>query len=193
MATQLHYPQALPLSIPLSISFIVSSVQLSGRNPTQIFTVTNPSSVILPCPTPKAPSSLMSSPPYLLLPAHVCLDEIFWKNIKKVETLPSQPLNIKEVAMKWRKRLASRVLPKGPTRRKSVTKRTEPDLNPRESENEAVSNSLERETVATPPLRQGSPTNEGHSNKFIIPIRRLEKKKAQIIYSGGRKEGLPDT
>ncbi|KAI5654886.1 hypothetical protein M9H77_32073 [Catharanthus roseus] len=40
-----------------------------------------------------------------------------------------------------------------PTGRKSAIKRTEPDLNPLESENEAISNSLEKETVATPPFR----------------------------------------
>ncbi|KAI5682710.1 hypothetical protein M9H77_03938 [Catharanthus roseus] len=52
-----------------------------------------------------------------------------------------------------RKRLVSGVLPDRPTRRKSTIKRTKPDLNPRESKNEAVSNSLERETVATLPHR----------------------------------------
>ncbi|KAI5650002.1 hypothetical protein M9H77_36007 [Catharanthus roseus] len=67
-----------------------------------------------------------------------------------------------------------------------------PDLNPRESENEAVSNSLEREIVATLSLRQGSPTHEGYSDKFIILIRRLEREKARIIYPGRRREGLPD-
>ncbi|KAI5678236.1 hypothetical protein M9H77_09186 [Catharanthus roseus] len=52
-----------------------------------------------------------------------------------------------------RKRLASGVLPNRPTGRKSVMKRIKPDLNSCESENKAVSNSFERETVATLLLR----------------------------------------
>ncbi|KAI5664861.1 hypothetical protein M9H77_24184 [Catharanthus roseus] len=34
-------PRASPLSIPLSISFIISSVELSSQNPTRICTVTS--------------------------------------------------------------------------------------------------------------------------------------------------------
>ncbi|KAI5670857.1 hypothetical protein M9H77_11221 [Catharanthus roseus] len=66
-----------------------------------------------------------------------------------------------------RKMLAFEVLPNRPTGRKSVNKRTEPNLNSREVENEAVSNSLEREKVATPPLRLGSPTYEGTDGHWV--------------------------
>ncbi|KAI5682294.1 hypothetical protein M9H77_03522 [Catharanthus roseus] len=82
-----------------------------------------------PCMTVKALVSSMSSPAYLLWPAHI--EQEGWLP----EFFPAM-------------------------------KRTESDLNPCESEYEAVSNNLERETEATPPLRQGSPTNEGHSGQI---------------------------
>ncbi|KAI5663622.1 hypothetical protein M9H77_22945 [Catharanthus roseus] len=66
------------------------------------------------------------------------------------------------------------------TWRKSSIKRIELDLNPRESENEAVSNNLEREMVATPPFRQGSPMNEGHSGHIYNTILEIGEENAQI-------------
>ncbi|KAI5683532.1 hypothetical protein M9H77_04760 [Catharanthus roseus] len=60
---------------------------------------------------------------------------------------------------------------------KFAIKRTESDLNPRESENEAMSNSLEREIVATPPLRQRSPMNVGHSGLIHNTISEIGEEK----------------
>ncbi|KAI5666622.1 hypothetical protein M9H77_16475 [Catharanthus roseus] len=83
--------------------------------------------------------------------------------------------------MKGRKRLASGVLPDRLTRRKSAIKRIEPDLNPQESENETISNSFEREKVATLPLRQGSPTNEGHSGQICNTVSEIRKEKNALL------------
>ncbi|KAI5675638.1 hypothetical protein M9H77_06588 [Catharanthus roseus] len=75
-------------------------------------------------------------------------------------------------------KVGSRVLPDRPTRRKSAIKRTEPDLNPPEFENEVVSNSLEREMVATPPPRQGSPTNKGHLGQIHNTVWEIGEEKS---------------
>ncbi|KAI5676573.1 hypothetical protein M9H77_07523 [Catharanthus roseus] len=88
-----------------------------------------------------------------------------------------------------RKRLASIVLPNRPTGRKSAIKRIEPDLNPREFENEAVSNSLDGEMVATPPLRHESSMNEEYSGQIHNTVLEIgeEKSTTQIP---GRKKGM---
>ncbi|KAI5652646.1 hypothetical protein M9H77_29833 [Catharanthus roseus] len=92
-----------------------------------------------------------------------------------------------------RKRLALGILPDKPTGRKSAIKRTEPDLNPRESKNKTVSNSLEKEKVANRHLGREVLQMRGTQDKFIIPFQRLGRKKAQIRSPERRKEGLLDT